>query len=695
MRHCNMKILDLLILPVLAAALCGCGGGIVSGAGESCASDAGRWKSSVDCMNGCCLVEDSTGLMGLADAHDGSSIVPPLYGELFFLTDDLLAGFEGGKWSFLDTSGHVLAVASGDAGDDADALLAEYRRIRRRQLDAWEEVVKGYERFCLLCASGDVSLDRAEAVAGDTRSADSLAVDALLSRLAGVVELPYSDAVKSALVDTYRDDLVKVSEFAVNGGRKNVSVLRYLRRDAVGSVFDSRSRRVVEMTEVARLKSRRVGILEGMDVRFDRQNVADRSVVELSFTYKGQPVRNIDYRFFNGKQWSGLLSAKDGKGYIEVSPGSRIDDYRILYESDPANLRHIYREVRAVERAFDAGSRDTGDYKAAEPSGTGASGTAASGASPSDAVAVRKIDFSAVRDKVMDVMSRESFADGADSTVSVTLTPVLFTENYEDAVSRICAAVTDRDYGAVRGLFTDTGYDIFLRLISYGNARVLSYDSLHFYALSDETFCRSVPMAFSFSGNSRRFVEDVVFTFNADGLVSNLTFSLGKAAVSDICSHDRWSEEARLILVSFLENYKTAYALKRLDYISSIFDDDALIITGRVLKSVPARSEYGTNRYVRFTRQNKTEYVRNLARVFDSQEYINIQFSDSEVVKLGKGGQLFGIRIRQEYFSTTYSDVGYLFVLVDLTDCRNPVIHVRTWQDSPDRDFGVIGPYHF
>lgn len=571
----------------------------------------------------------------------------------------------------------------------------------------------------------DASYLWGEGVAGDTRSADSLAVDALLSRIAGVVELPYSDAVKSALMDTYRDDLVKVSEFAVNGGRKNVSVLRYLRRDAVGSVFDSRSRRVVEMTEVAataeeklqmdvalrylswaavllqsvpgfdaaevaRLKSRRVGILEGMDVRFDRQNVADRSVVELSFTYKGQPVRNIDYRFFNGKQWSGLLSAKDGKGYIEVSPGSRIDDYRILYESDPANLRHIYREVRAVERAFDAGSRDTGDHKAAEPAGTGASG-----ASPSDAVAVRKIDFSAVRDKVMDVMSRERFADGADSTVSVTLTPVLFTENYEDAVSRICTAVTDRDYGAVRGLFTDTGYDIFLRLISYGNARVLSYDSLHFYALSDETFCRSVPMAFSFSGNSRRFVENVVFTFNADGLVSNLTFSLGKAAVSDICSHDRWSEEARLILVSFLENYKTAYALKRLDYISSIFDDDALIITGRVLKSVPARSEYGTNRYVRFTRQNKTEYVRNLARVFDSQEYINIQFSDSEVVKLGKGGQLFGIRIRQEYFSTTYSDVGYLFVFVDLTDCRNPVIHVRTWQDSPDRDFGVIGPYHF
>lgn len=569
-----------------------------------------------------------------------------------------------------------------------------------------------------------------EGAAADTRKADSLALDALVERISGVVNLPYSAPVKSALLETYREDVVKNSEFAVNGGRKSVSVLRYLRRDAVPSVFDSRRRRVSEMTdvaakaeeklqmdvalrylswaavllqsvpdfdaaEVARLRSRRVAILEGMNVRFERQNVADKSVVELSFTYKGQTVRNIDYRFFDGKVWSGLLSAKDGKGYVEVSPGSRLDDYRILYESDPANLRHIYREVKAVERAFDAAGREySGDGRA---SGTAASqnGALKENAPVSDAVAVQKIDFSAVRNKIMDVVASEKFSESADSTMHVSFTPVLFTENYEAAVEKICSAVAQRNYEGVRPLFTDTGYDIFLRLISYGNARVLSSDKLNFYAIGDETFCRSVPMAFSFKGNSRQFVEDIVFIFNAEGLVSNLTFSLGKAAVSDICSHDLWSEEARLILVSFLENYKTAYALKRLDYISSIFDDDALIITGRVLKTAPQRSEYGSNRYVRFTRQNKSEYVRNLSRVFASQEYINIQFSDCEVVKLGKGGQLFGIKIRQEYFSTTYSDVGYLFVLVDLTDSACPVIHVRTWQESPDKDFGVIGPYHF
>lgn len=616
----------------------------------------------------------------------------------------------------------------------------------------------------------DASMVWGEGSAADTRAADSLATEALVGKIAGAVELPYSGAVKAALMETYRGDVAGTSEVAVSGGRKETTVLRYIRRDAVGNVFENRRRRIAEMKdiagtaekklqmdvalrylswaavllqsvpgfkaeEVAELRSRRVRILEGMNVRFARQSVADKEIVELSFTYKGQPVRNIDYRFFNGREWSGVMSAKDGKGFIEVSLGSRIDDYRILYESDPSHLRHIYREVQSVERAFGAAS-GTGAGSGASASGGGSalakssgrgtkshSGSFGSGVpdnrglehdgpgkengaecagsdapgnyAPADAVAVSRIDFSAVRSKVMDVMSREKFSASPDSTKAVSLTPVLFTSEYEAAVSRICDALKNREYESVRPLFTETGYDIFLRLVAYGNARVLSHDDLNFYALGDEVWCRSIPMAFSFSGNPRRFVEDVVLTFNRDGLVSNLTFSLGAAATSDICSHEGWTEEARLILVDFLENYKTAYSLRRLDYISSIFDDDALIITGRVLRSAGLRNEYGSNRYVSFTRQNKATYIRNLSRVFASQEYINIQFSDSEVVKLGKGEQLFGIKIRQEYFSTTYSDVGYLFILVDLSDWQRPVIHVRTWQESPDKDFGVIGPYHF
>ena len=147
--------------------------------------------------------------------------------------------------------------------------------------------------------------------------------------------------------------------------------------------------------------------------------------------------------------------------------------------------------------------------------------------------------------------------------------------------------------------------------------------------------------------------------------------------------------------MNFLESYKTAYALKRLDYISSIFDEDALIITGRVLKPAGKVNEFGAGKYVSFTRQSKSEYIKRLSNVFRSQEFINIQFTDCDVTKLGKAPGLYGIRLRQKYFSSSYSDTGYLFILVDLHNPDTPVIHVRTWQEEPDKNFGIIGPYDF
>ena len=147
--------------------------------------------------------------------------------------------------------------------------------------------------------------------------------------------------------------------------------------------------------------------------------------------------------------------------------------------------------------------------------------------------------------------------------------------------------------------------------------------------------------------------------------------------------------------MTFLENYKTAYALKRTDYIRSIFDEDALIITGRILKNAGKANEYRAGKYVSLTRQSKAEYIQRLEKVFASQEFINVQFTDCKVLILGKIQSLYGIQIRQEYYSSTYSDSGYLFILVDLQDSTKPVIHVRTWQEAPDKDFGVIGPYNF
>ena len=567
----------------------------------------------------------------------------------------------------------------------------------------------------------DNSYIYAEATATTTTAADSLALDALVGKLAQTADLPYSLEIRKRLMSTYLGDIKRECGMISSNGRGKASVMRYIQRSDVGRIFDGRRSKVKEMlsiastadrkcqidialryyswaetlmrslpspdvVEIAKAKSRREEILKGLNVAFDRQDIYDKGIVELTFTFDGKPVKNIDYKFFDGKTWSKVLSAKDGKGFVEVRPGSKIDQYRIKYEITPAHLQHLFREVSLVEKALAPQANGTdGEMRPAKThlDPVGATERASS---------ARKIDFSAVKRKVLDVVAREEFQREPDSTRG-GLTPVVFSSEYEDIVSKVCKGITD---GAdVSEYFTPDGYEIFNRLIRYGNARVLNYGELNFYELGDEVYARSVPMVFSFRGNQRQFVENIVFTFNGDKKICNLSFSLGKETVQSIVGQTGWTEEARIILISFLENYKTAYALKRLDYISSIFDDDALIITGRVLKNVKGPNEYSNNRYVTLTRQSKANYIKNLGRVFASQEYINLQFSDCEVMKLGKGEQLFGIKIRQEYFSTTYSDSGYLFILVDLRDYLKPVIHVRTWQDEPDRNFGVIGPYNF
>ena len=144
-------------------------------------------------------------------------------------------------------------------------------------------------------------------------------------------------------------------------------------------------------------------------------------------------------------------------------------------------------------------------------------------------------------------------------------------------------------------------------------------------------------------------------------------------------------------MTSFLENYKTAYCLKRLDYIRDVFADDARIIVGNVLKH-QQKPRPGQERQIsiegqeiiRYNRYTKDEYLNQLAQTFSRSEFINIRFSRNEVQWLTKfkDKKVFAIQIGQEYDSSRYADKGYLFLLVDLTDESLPQIYVRSWQPN-------------
>lgn len=72
--------------------------------------------------------------------------------------------------------------------------------------------------------------------------------------------------------------------------------------------------------------------------------------------------------------------------------------------------------------------------------------------------------------------------------------------------------------------------------------------------------------------------------------------------------------------------------------------------------------------------------MESLRRSFKSKNYINLRFEDINMMKKS-GQEIYGVQLKQNYYSNNYNDVGYLTLLVDLSE-ELPVIHVRVWNKN-------------
>lgn len=255
--------------------------------------------------------------------------------------------------------------------------------------------------------------------------------------------------------------------------------------------------------------------------------------------------------------------------------------------------------------------------------------------------------------------------------------------SYLDKIQMIEKALRNGDLESARSCFSEGGFNMMDTLASYGHITVAGKQDYKLMKYNDEVICRSMMLQFDFR-DTPGFSQDVVFRFDTiNKVVTSVAFRLSDKAEEDIISKTKWPEQSRLVLINFLEDYQTAYALKRHSYLRSIYSDDALIIVGRVVKKtvIPDRMSFKlSDEEVQLKKYDKDTYLNNLLDCFNSQEYIRLRFTDTDFTKAnGNNKDVYGVRVRQEYSSSTYGDVGYLFLLVDLRD-QLPKIHVRAWQ---------------
>lgn len=182
--------------------------------------------------------------------------------------------------------------------------------------------------------------------------------------------------------------------------------------------------------------------------------------------------------------------------------------------------------------------------------------------------------------------------------------------------------------------------------------------------------------------------QELVINFTSDGLIHNVMVALENHRYVDIISANISVTDLirRQTIIEFVENFRTSYNRKDIDYIESVFSDQALIITGNVVKVKENSDNMIQAMYsekIQYSTSSKEEYIKKLKRCFSRNAYINLKFEELEVVRHPIKDHIYGVTLKQHWNSSTYSDVGYLFLMIDFTDPEYPCIQVRTWQ--PDK----------
>lgn len=193
---------------------------------------------------------------------------------------------------------------------------------------------------------------------------------------------------------------------------------------------------------------------------------------------------------------------------------------------------------------------------------------------------------------------------------------------------------------------------------------------------------RNIPL-YAKDADGREEYQEAVVAFNAQGRITDFHLAISSNLYIKVLKkgYDVTDLRYRQIILDYVEQFRTAYNTKDMPFLEQIYSDDALIITGKVIHTVPSEmNNFMSEDKVIYNKQSKREYLNNLSKVFQTNKRIHVIFDDIKVMKHPAKTGYYGVTLKQGYSSDNYSDVGYLFLLWDFTNPEAPQIHVRTWQ---------------
>jgi len=188
--------------------------------------------------------------------------------------------------------------------------------------------------------------------------------------------------------------------------------------------------------------------------------------------------------------------------------------------------------------------------------------------------------------------------------------------------------------------------------------------------------------------------KEIAINFDKLGVIEDIYFTLDIHNYTEILKSENnevTDLRRRQAILNFVENFRTAYNRKDIELIDQMYSKDALIITGRVVKQVKSADNplgsYGFSKEkIEYQVKTKEEYIKSLRSVFKNNAKINVVFDNIEVVQHPKYDDIYGVKLKQGWYTTYYHDVGILFLMIDFKDGEKMQVHVRVWQPEKDSD---------
>lgn len=213
---------------------------------------------------------------------------------------------------------------------------------------------------------------------------------------------------------------------------------------------------------------------------------------------------------------------------------------------------------------------------------------------------------------------------------------------------------------------------------------------------------RNIPLQlFPIKGTLDNDYTEICINFDRQGKIVDFNITMETQQYQEIVKGavDVQDEYNRKLLAHWMEQLATAYNRRDINFFENVFSEDALIITGvRKIERKATEVRIADQERYEYNIKTKREYLDKLKnQIFNVNinPSINIVFTDQKYRRHGGSPRYYIVDATQHWNTTSYSDVGHIFLIWDFKDPERPQILVRVWQHPDDtkqfsaRDFNL------